>query len=56
MQDIIKPQKPQKIVEQPVKKPFIPSLKTAGLGLSTIAKEGGKTQEELDVESQVKKS
>lgn len=37
-----------------MKKPFIQSLKTAGLGLSTIAKEGGKTQEELDVESQVK--
>lgn len=36
------------------KKPFIPSLKTAGLGLSTLVKDGGKTQEELDVESQVK--
>ena len=43
MQDLIKPQKPQEVLEQPVKKPFIPSLKTAGLGLSTIAKEGGKT-------------
>jgi hypothetical protein len=31
---------------------MIPSLKVAGLGLSTLIKEenGGKTQEELDVE------
>jgi len=33
------------------KKPFVPMLKTAGLGLSTIVKDGGKTQEELDVEA-----
>jgi len=36
----------------PIKKmPFIPSLKVGGLGMSTLVKEGGKTQEEMDVES-----
>ena len=42
--------------EQPKakKKPFIPSLKTGSLGLSTLMKENGKTQEEIDVENQVK--
>jgi hypothetical protein len=29
-------------------------LKTAGLGISTLIKDNGKTQEEMDVESQVK--
>ena len=36
------------------KKPLIPSLKVGGLGISTLVKEGGKTQEELDVENLVK--
>lgn len=41
--------------QQPVKKgpPVIPSLKVGGLGFSTIVKENGKTQEELDVEKLV---
>ena len=41
-------------VQQTAKKPIIPMLNTGGLGFSTLVKEGGKTQEELDVESQVK--
>ena len=32
---------------------MIPSLKVGGLGLSTLVKDNGKTQEELDVENQV---
>ena len=42
--------------DQPrVKKPFyIPLLQTGGLGLSTILQENGKTQEENDVDAQVK--
>jgi hypothetical protein len=53
---------PPKIIEsnvsldqQPIKKgpPVIPSLKVGGLGFSTIVKENGKTQEELDVEKLV---
>jgi hypothetical protein len=35
------------------KAPFIPSLKVGGLGMSTLIKENGKTQEELDVEKLV---
>ncbi len=39
----------------PVKKaPFVPALKISGLGLSTLVKENGKTQEEMDVDAQVK--
>jgi len=34
--------------------PVIPMLKTTGLGLSTLIKDGGKTQEEMDVENQIK--
>lgn len=33
---------------------MIPALKIGGLGMSTLVKEGGKTQEELDVENLVK--
>jgi hypothetical protein len=29
--------------------PVIPSLKVAGLGLSTLVKDGSRTQEEIDV-------
>lgn len=32
-----------------VKKPFVPMLKVGGLGMSTLKKEGGVTQEEQDV-------
>ena len=35
------------------KKPMIPSLKVGGLGFSTLIKDGGKTQEEQDVENLV---
>ena len=44
------------VVQPPIakKKPLIPSLKVGGLGLSSIVKEDGKTQEELDVENLVK--
>ena len=35
------------------KRPLVPSLKVGGLGLSTLVKDNGKTQEELDVEQQV---
>ena len=42
--------------KQPARKPFVPALKVGGLGLSTLVKDGGKTQEELDVESQVQSS
>ncbi len=33
------------------KAPFIPALKVGGLGLSTLIKENGKTQEEMDVDA-----
>ena len=36
------------------KKSFVPSLKVQGLGLSTLQKENGKTQEENDVDLQLK--
>ncbi len=51
-----KQSQPELLSEEPkiVKKPFIPSLKTETLGFSNLVKEGGKTQEEIDVESQVK--
>jgi len=31
-------------------------LKVQGLGLSSLIKEGGKTQEEMDVENQIKQN
>lgn len=45
---------PPAVTQQAVKKPFIPMLKTGGLGFSTLVKDGGKTQEEIDVENQIK--
>ena len=50
------PQNSQATAEEPKKparKPFVPALKVGGLGLSTLVKDGGKTQEELDVAAQV---
>jgi arsenate reductase-like glutaredoxin family protein len=41
---------------QPVAKKVIPMLKVQGLGFSNLIRENGKTQEELDVDSQVKSS
>jgi hypothetical protein len=38
------------------KKPFIPMLKTATLGLSTIVKENGLTAEEQSVQDLIKPS
>lgn len=38
------------------KVPFIPALKTGGLGLSTFVQENGKTLEENDVERTVQQA
>ena len=47
----------QPIQQPPVKKgpPKIPMLPMRGLGMSTLIKENGKTQEEMDVEANVGK-
>ena len=48
----IEPERPAAPVKR---KPFIPPLLGAkNLGMSTLVKENGKTQEEIDVENQVK--
>ena len=65
VENLVKNKTPPQVDPQPIdkeqprdqqkpKKPFVPSLRVGGLGLSTIVKDGGKTQEELDVENMVK--
>jgi hypothetical protein len=50
-----KSEQPEPVAQPQVKKgpPMIPSLKVGGLGLSTLIKDNGKTQEEMDVDQQV---